>query len=215
MKYDPDIHHRRSIRLKGYDYSQVGAYFVTICAQNRECLFGEILDGEMALNDPGWMIETIWHELPEHYPGVGIDAFQVMPNHMHGIVIVGAGPRACPDDAVQTPNTGQPRGVAPTLSLPDVVHRFKSLTTKRYIDGVKQKNWLAFRGKLWQRNYYEHIVRNDDELNRIREYIVNNPLQWEMDRENPNGQRDIGQAQGQVQGQAQGPAPTKDEPWRT
>ena len=155
MKYDPDIHHRRSIRLKGYDYSQAGAYFVTICAQNRECLFGEILDGEMALNVAGRMIETIWHELPEHYLGVGIDAFQVMPNHMHGIVIVGAGPRACPDDAVQTPNTGQPRGantgqprgantgqprgVAPTLSLPDVVHRFKSLTTKRYIYGVKQK----------------------------------------------------------------------------
>ena len=96
MKYDPDIHHRRSIRLKGYDYSQAGAYFVTICTQNRECLFGEILDGEMALNDAGRMIKTIWHELPEHYPGVGIDAFQVMPNHMHGIVIVGAGPRACP-----------------------------------------------------------------------------------------------------------------------
>jgi hypothetical protein len=91
MKYDPDIHHRRSIRLKGYDYSQAGAYFVTICAQNLECLFGEILDEEMALNDAGRMIETIWHELPEHYPGVGIDAFQVMPNHMHGIVIVGAG----------------------------------------------------------------------------------------------------------------------------
>jgi hypothetical protein len=96
MKYDPDIHHHRSIRLKGYDYSRAGAYFVTICAQNRECLFGEILDGEMALNDAGRMIETIWHELPEHYPGIGIDAFQVMPNHMHGIVIVRAGTGACP-----------------------------------------------------------------------------------------------------------------------
>jgi len=226
MKYNPDIHHRRSIRLKGYDYSQAGAYFVTICTQNRECLFGDILNEEMILNDAAMMIQTVWDEMSRHYSGIETDEFVVMPNHVHGIVIiVGAGPCACPDykhamqnketgqpqdhktGQPQIRETGQPQGVAPTLSLPDVVHRFKTMTTKRYTDGVRQHGWLRFPGKLWQRNYYEHIIRNENELNRIREYIVNNTLQWEMDRENPNGQWDIVQAQG--------PALTKDEPWRT
>ncbi|HID28413.1 MAG TPA: transposase, partial [Desulfobacterales bacterium] len=102
MKYNPEIHHRRSIRFKGYDYSQTGAYFVTICTQNRECLFGDIVNEKMVLNDAGRMIQTIWDEMPEHYFGVAMDIFQIMPNHVHGIVIltnpvtVGAGPRACP-----------------------------------------------------------------------------------------------------------------------
>ena len=186
MKYDPDIHSRRSIRLKGYDYSQAGAYFVTICTQNQECFFGEIVDGNMVLNDAGRMVQTVWDELPQYYPGVDVDMFQIMPNHIHGIVVfigdVGAGPRARPDDI------GQPQGVAPTMSLPDIAHRFKSFTTKSYIDGVKQKNWPKFPGKLWQRNYYEHIIRNENELNSIREYIYYNPLKWELDRENPNVQ---------------------------
>jgi REP element-mobilizing transposase RayT len=198
MKYNPDIHRRRSIRLKGYDYSQAGAYFVTLCAQNRQCIFGNITDERMALNDAGRMVQTTWNEIPDHYPGVDVDAFVVMPNHIHGIVIfVGAGTRACPD-------MGQPQGVAPTLSLPDVVHRFKTMTTKRYTDGVKQSGWPPYPGKLWQRNYYEHIIRlsacdhlparcaqagaqagNENELNRIREYIQNNLRKWEIDRENP------------------------------
>ncbi len=176
---------RRSIRLWGYDYSQAGAYFVTICTQKRACLFGDIIDGNMVLNDAGRMVDIVWNEIPKYYAGIDIDAFQIMPNHIHGIIVivVGAGPCACPD-------TGQPQGVAPTtagLSLPDVVHRFKTLTTKRYADGVKQHNWPRFPGKLWQRNYYEHIVRNENELNRIRQYIINNPVKWELDRENPNG----------------------------
>jgi REP element-mobilizing transposase RayT len=180
MKYNSDIHHRRSIRLKGYDYSQAGLYFITICTQNRLHLFGEIDNGEMILNDAGMMIKTVWHEIPEHYNGINIDAFQIMPNHIHGIIRiinecdrdhvhihVGAGPRACPDICpdIDThiddqPNAiGQPRGVAPTMSLPDIVHRFKTLTTKRYTDGVKQNNWLPCDKRLWQRNYYEHIIR--------------------------------------------------------
>ena len=207
IKYNSDKHHRRSIRLRGYDYMRSGAYSVTICTQNRACLFGEIVDGEMVSNDAGIMIRTIWDDIPRHYPGIDIDTFQIMPNHIHGIIIidpVGAGPRACPNPNGQ-PNdgqpwhgtgqprdgTGQPRGVAPTgetitLSLPDVVHRFKTMTTKRYVDGVKQKGWPRFNRKLWQRNYYEHIIRDANELNRIRKYIADNPRQWESDRENPN-----------------------------
>ena len=174
------IKKRRSIRLKGYDYSREGAYFVTICAQNRKCLFGEIVNGKMVLNDAGRMVESVWNEIPKYYPGIDIDVCQIMPNHIHGIVvIVGAGPCACPD-------TGQAQGVAPTMSLSDVVHRFKTMTTKRYIDRVKQNGWPTFPGKLWQRNYYEHIIRDENELNRIREYIINNPAQWEFDRENPD-----------------------------
>jgi len=201
MTYNPDIHHRRSIRLKGYEYSQAGAYFVTVCTQNRECLLGEIVDGEMRLNDAGRMIQRIWHEIPVHYSGVEVDAFVVMPNHIHGVVIlVGAAPRGRPDVGNAASDTGQARGPvptmssalsgqargpAPTMSLPDVVHRFKTMTTKLYIDGVKQSGWSPFFNRLWQRNYYERIIRNEDSLARIREYIVNNPLQWALDRENP------------------------------
>jgi REP element-mobilizing transposase RayT len=191
MKYDPRIHHRRSIRLKEYDYGTAGAYFVTICTQHRECLFGEIVAGVMRLNDAGNMIQGVLSKLPVVYIGIEIDEFIVMPNHIHIIIFlntnVGAGPRACPDNEGSTIRLlkGQPRGVAPTMSLPDVVHRFKSLTTSRYSYGVKQKAWLPFPGKLWQRNYYEHIIRNEYDLNEIREYILNNPLKWELDKENP------------------------------
>lgn len=95
MKYSPDIHHRRSVRLRGYDYSQAGAYFVTICTQNRECLFGDIVDREMRLNDAGEMVQMVWDEIPANYPGVNIDQIVIMPNHIHGIVVtVGAAPVA-------------------------------------------------------------------------------------------------------------------------
>ena len=114
MTYNPDIHHRRSIRLRGYDYSRAGAYFVTICTQNRECLFGEIKNGEMVLNGAGRMVQIVWDEMRGNYPGVETDDFIVMPNHIHGIIVlVGAGPCACPDTG-QPQNDGQPQGVAPT-----------------------------------------------------------------------------------------------------
>lgn len=183
MKFDQRKQHRKTIRLKGYDYSQAGAYFVNICTQNRECLFGKVVEGEMVINEVGLMIQSVWDELPRYYSSVDVDAFVVMPNHIHGILvltdfIVGAGLRACPDG-------GQPQGVAPTLSLPDVVHRFKSFTNNRYQHGVNRNSWRPFPGRLWQRNYYEHIIRNEDELNRVRRYIVENPLKWHFDRENP------------------------------
>jgi len=178
---DKEKHHRRSIRLKEYDYALPGAYFVTICTQKRECLFGEVMDGKMRLNKTGKMIKLIWDELPENYPGVNTDVFVVMPNHIHGIIVlspVGATPRGCPPP-------GQAQGPAPTISLPDVIHRFKSLTTTRYRQNRTRNILHSLSERLWQRNYYEHVIRNEEKLNLIRRYILYNPLQWQYDRENP------------------------------
>ncbi len=114
------------------------------------------------------MIQSVWVDMAVHYPGVETDTFVVMPNHIHGIIfLVGAGPRACPND------TGQPQGVAPTMPITDIIHRFKPLTTKRDTDGVKQEAWTPFAVRLWQRNYYEHIIRNEESLIRIRDYSRN------------------------------------------
>ena len=146
MPYNPEVHHRRSIRLKGYDYACAGAYFVTVCAQHRECLFGEVASGEMQLNDAGRMVAAVWDDLSRMYAGVATDAFIVMPNHIHGIIVL---------------HGDNDRMVPSRLSLPDVVHRFKSLTTTRYREGVTTVGWTPFPGRLWQRNYYEHIIRNE------------------------------------------------------
>lgn len=195
--FNPQIYQRHSTHLKNYDYSSAGAYFVTICTQNRESLFGRISVGagpcarpQMVLSDAGRMIADVWHQIPSHYPGNDVDEFVVMPNHVHGIVIVGAGPCCCPENKQRPHEIGQPRGVAPTgLPLPDVVHRFKTMTTKLYMDGVKQSGWQPFNGKLWQRGYYEHVIRDDDELKEIRQYILTNPLKWALDSENPEYRR--------------------------
>ncbi|PIP37481.1 MAG: hypothetical protein CO107_06885 [Deltaproteobacteria bacterium CG_4_9_14_3_um_filter_51_14] len=178
--------HRRSVRLQGYDYSRAGAYFVTVCAHNRACLFGDIVDGEMQLNDAVRMVEQWWAELNNKFPHIETDEYVIMPNHFHGIIIlVGA-------DLRVRPHSGAHAG-AP---LPTIIQWFKTMTTNAYIHGVKTNGGAPFPGKLWQRNYYEHIIRNDDELNRIREYIVNNPAKWALDRENPNGQYPTGQPRG-------------------
>ena len=207
MKYENEKHHRRSIRLKGYDYSRCGAYFVTICTQERLCFFGDVVGGEIIVNEAGAMMRRTWSQLPEKYRGVQIDAFVVMPNHVHGIVLidgnssVGAAPCGRPlsrpnateifrGTGIDSRDEGQPQGVAPTddrlISLSDIVHRFKSFTTNRYAKGVKESGWDSFPGRLWQRNYYEHVIRNEDEMNRIRGYIKGNPQNWETDEENPN-----------------------------
>ena len=169
---------RKSIRLKNYDYTQQGAYYVTVCVNDRKCVFGDVRDGDMVLNAAGDMVQRVWDQIPQFYDGIDTDHFQIMPNHIHGIImIVGAGPCARPDnnDYGSNNHIGQPQGVAPTaLSLSDVIHRFKTMTTKQYCDGVKSNNWPAFNIRLWQRNYYEHVIRDGSDLNRIREYIVNN-----------------------------------------
>ena len=187
MRFDPDKHHRRSIRLRGYDYAQAGAYFITIVAQGRECLLGQVVNDEMQLNDAGRMIWDEWQALAHRFPAVELDQFVVMPNHVHGIVrIVGASLVDAHDGMTTTEGATTRRAttrVAPTLG--DIVGAFKSITTNEYIRGVKTLGWQSFPGRLWQRNYYEHIIRDDASLNRIRRYIVDNPAQWPNDDENP------------------------------
>lgn len=199
MKFDPTTHHRRSLRLSGYDYANAGAYFVTICTQGRACLFGEVVDERMILNDAGRMTERWFGQLPDKFPGVECDVFVCMPNHVHFVVAihpdagnpVGADPRVCPyvrpDDAGQGAHTGAPQPGAPLrggVGLPAVVQWFKTMTTNEYMRAVRSLGWPAFSRRLWQRNYYEHIVRNEDSLSRIREYIRENPAKWMLDRDN-------------------------------
>lgn len=186
MQYNSDIHHRRSIRLKGYDYSQAGAYFVTICTQSRECLFGDVIESEMRANNVGRMILKWWTESAIKFNNIELDESVIMPNHFHGIInIVGAALCGRPESNTGQQLRGQPHRVAPTVG--NIVEWFKTMTTNEYIRNVRHNNWPPFNGKLWQRNYYEHIIRNEDELNRTREYIVNNPARWAEDEDNPAG----------------------------
>lgn len=172
MRHDPDRHHRRSLRLKSYDYSGMGTYFVTVVAQDRACLFGEVAAGQMHLNAAGLLMQNACVALPAHYPQVDLDISVVMPNHVH--VILTLVPAALGDS--------RDGGAA---SLGDVVGRFKSITTKWYIDAVRSAAWPPFRGRLWQRNYLERVVRDEGTLARLRQYVANNPMQWEDDAENP------------------------------
>ena len=184
--------YRRSIRLRGYDYSRSGAYYVTLCTQDRACLFGEVVDGDMQVNDAGCMVSNAWHSLFDRFPNIDLDAFVVMPNHVHGIIvsdvvpvndgdIVGAG--LVPALDVVPVNDGATTRVAPTLG--DVIGAYKSVVTVQYARAVKTRGWSPFRKRLWQRNYHEHVIRNADSLNRIRQYILDNPRHWNEDRYNP------------------------------
>ena len=174
MTYDPATHNRRSIRLREYDYAQAGAYFVTICTQHRECLFGEIVDGRARLNAPGEVVAAEWSRSARIRREIELDSFVVMPNHVHGIVVirdVGAHGRA---PLLPSPPYRPPR------SLGSFVAGFKSAATKR-INAIRGTPGLP----VWQRNYYEHVIRNEDDLDRVRRYIAENPLRWEEDPENP------------------------------
>ena len=177
--YDPARHHRRSIRLKGYDYTQPGAYFITLCTHDRAHLFGEVVDGEMRLNEWGEIVRDEWFKTAQVRPYVQLrdDEFVVMPNHIHGIIWivgdvgVGATRRVAPTT---------PRGPAPQ-SIGAIIGQFKSAVTKRMNELRNTPGAL-----VWQRNYYEHIIRNERALNAIRQYIEENPLRWELDRYNPD-----------------------------
>ena len=168
-------HRRRSIRLSGYDYRRAGAYFITVCTHNRTMLFGEIREDETILNDAGPMVRECWDAIPNHYPHAKTDAFIVMPNHVHGIIMlvdthdVGAGLRPAPTPAG---NKRHP--------LSEIIRAFKSFSARR----INEHRGL--RGvPVWQRNYYEHIIRNESALHDIRHYIVNNPDKWADDPNNP------------------------------
>jgi REP element-mobilizing transposase RayT len=234
VKYDPARHHRRSIRLRGYDYTQAGAYFITICTQGRECLFGEVADDEMHLNEYGRIVRDVWFDLPNHVSNVVLDAFVVMPNHVHGIVVivngdvvgvgvdgadsvgagsVGAGPHPAP--TVTTTTTAEPAPTATTTTpaptttaeptptptkrhgLPEIVRQFKTFSARRI-----NEHRGTTGTPVWQRNYYEHIIRDDASLNRIRQYILNNPIKWALDKENP------------VLGAGLESTPARDKLWR-
>lgn len=193
--YNPAIHHRRSIRLKGYDYAQEGLYFITICVQNREHIFGEVVDGEMILNEFGQIANDEWVKLSDRFPNFELDVFQIMPNHMHGIIflndkLVGAGFTPAPNNGntqnnVNAQNNWQRNDnirsterIAPSVS--DIVGAYKSLVTNDCLKIFKSKNKTM--GKLWQRNYYENIIRNQLSYERISDYIRNNPKKWSEDR---------------------------------
>jgi REP element-mobilizing transposase RayT len=188
MPYNSHIHHRRSVRLKGYDYSQEGLYFVTICCQDKICRFGKIVDGEMVLNENGKIAYDEWIKLEERYLQAAFDVFQIMPNHIHGIIAindVGATLAVAPlavtqngaiDDNIVFAERATAR-VAPTVG--NIVGAYKSLVMTKCLELYKSKNEQM--GKFWQRSYYEHIIRNEKACHHICDYILYNPIQWKDD----------------------------------
>ena len=214
MTYNPKIHHRRSIRLKGYDYSNAGLYFITICVKNHQCLFGNIVENKIILNDAGYMVEKWYYELENKYPDKKCREMIVMPNHFHCIVentkimnkhgmsIRDVNGTTIRDAHVGTSLHGRPKTNEPILkpqyginnkkyiaTIGDTMDWFKTMTTNEYIHGVKIYNWKRFDKKLWQRNYWEHIIRNDAEYKRIADYINENPAKWIDDKFNPQNSK--------------------------
>ena len=181
MAYDPEIHHRRTIRLCDYDYAAEGFYFVTICVHEHRALFGSITDGTMHLNDAGRMVEEWYHHCAEHFPDIECMEMVVMPNHFHCIWrntgTVGADRCVRPDE-----HGGVQPGEHIGSPLHKVVQWFKTMTTNAYIRGVKQNGWPPFHTRLWQRNYYEHIIRDQRSHDEIAAYILENPLHWPDDK---------------------------------
>ena len=186
MGFNPGMHHRRSIRLQEYDYSQNGYYYVTICTKHFIKYFGEIKNGEMKLNNIGKIVKQCWDDLPNHYENCILDEFVIMPNHVHGIividnvnanVVVGAGLKPAPTKPA-------PTKPAPTgdhlkrYGLFEIIRAFKTFSARKINDS---QNLFRFQ---WQRNYYERIIRNEIELFIKRRYIINNPMKWEFDKNN-------------------------------
>jgi REP element-mobilizing transposase RayT len=176
MKNNLQKHHRHSIRLPGYDYSQPGAYFVTVCTRNKECLLGEIKNGEVVLNEAGKTIQAEWVRTPSIRKGVLLDEFVIMPNHLHGIIVLAN----CRGVSQYAPTKFR----SPSQTVGAIIRGFKSTTTKQINVSRNNPNLL-----VWQRNYYEHIIRSEKSLEEIRKYIQNKPLNWELDEENPKNIR--------------------------
>jgi putative transposase len=183
-RHDPDRYHRRSVRLKGYDYAQSGAYFLTVCTEHRDCLFGEIVDGEMRLSAFGRSVNVVWDAIPDHFHGVSLDEFVVMPNHAHGIVLIASaiGDASGPQGTACRAPTRESFGKPVAHSLATIVRSFKSATMKLINDARGTRG-----AHVWQRNYYERVIRDDRELDAIREYIAQNPLNWMDDENRPAG----------------------------
>ncbi len=222
MKYNPDKHHRHSIRLQGYDYSSEGAYFVTICVKDRECLFGKIQNKQMMLNEYGKIVEQCWLDLYYYYENIVLDAYIIMPNHFHGVIFIvdlsdnvdnvvdidnvrAINVRAIHESPLQQPfqqsfqqESSQQSPIVRAIHelplqklprqkqqkhrkmlLPKIIGRFK-MNSAKHINQIRNTPGIP----VWQRNYYEHIIRNEESLNNIRKYIINNPLKWLEDEYN-------------------------------
>lgn len=164
-------HHRRSIRLQKYDYSEIGAYFITICTYNRECLFGDIVNDAVILNELGVIAHDEWLRTVEMRKDIGLDEFVIMPNHLHGVITIKGHAQRAP--------TFEQFGKPTSSSVPTIIRGYKSAVTKQ-INEV----YRAHEIKVWQRGYYEHVIRNEKSFCQIREYIVNNPMNWQQDEMN-------------------------------
>ena len=170
------LHGRRSVRMRGYDYGQTGAYFVTVCAAGRECLFGEVVGDEMHSSKAGEIVAEEWLRCAFLRPRVTLDAFVVMPNHLHGILVLDDEGRG----TVHRAPTSEAFGKPTSDTVPTIVRYFKAATTRR----INLWRGTPAAG-VWQRGYYEHVVSDEASLSRLREYIQSNLLRWALDRENP------------------------------
>ena len=162
MPTGPTYPSRRRQRLASYDYSGPGCYFVTLCIQDRLPLLGRVVSGQMHPFPAGEHICRSWEEIPDRYPGVELDTLLVMPDHLHALLSLGGEQRA---------------------SLSEIIHHLKSRTTAQYALGVRQKGWAPFPGTLWQRGFYDRVIRDDEESTRVRTYILQNPVRWSLARE--------------------------------
>jgi len=226
--YNPQMHNRRSIRFKGYDYTQAGLYFITICCQNRACLFGEIENGKMMLNDAGAIANDCWLNIPNHFPNAILHEYVIMPNHVHGIIeLVGANHHS-PETNHHSPETVGANNHSPVSKLHSPVSKLHAPKNKKNNNSVigdnraknvsvigdnRAKNVSPLRSPsktvgsvvrgfkigvtkwmrqntdtfyIWQRNYWEHIIRDDKSHENISQYIINNPTKWNNDKLNPH-----------------------------
>lgn len=180
MKYNPQIHHRRSIRLKGHDYTQAGEYFVTICVKDRECILGNISLDQVKLSRIGEIAKECWERIPQHFSNAGLDEYVIMPNHVHGVIVltdlVGTRHAVSSQEArSRQENTSvqcAEHFSKPVCgSLPTIIRSFKSAASKR----IHEAGFPSF---AWQSRFYEHVIRGDRDLDRIRAYILENPSNW-------------------------------------
>ena len=172
---------KRHMRLPGFDYTRPGAYFVTICTLNRLCLLGEVVDGCVRLSEAGGLARDVWENLPSHYPHVRLDAWVIMPNHLHGIVCLAGTEAASGGVGVGTGLKPVPTGgSAPRYGLPEVIRAFKTFSAKR-INASRGAPGVPF----WQRSYHDRIIRDDASLDRLRQYVIDNPARWHQDPNNP------------------------------
>src|SRR5215207_7520446 len=185
-KFDPKKHHRRSIRLQEYDYAQPGAYYVTIVAWHREFLFGEVVNKEMVLSNFGLVARQQWEKSPKRFPNIELGVFVIMPNHMHGIIVITDGrgtagnPNDLDDESFRRAPTREGFQKPVKDSIPTIIRSYKSAVAYR-INLMRRTQGIP----VWQRNYWEHIIRNHQDLQNKTDYIEANPMLWDEDDENP------------------------------